>query len=65
MQDIMTETVAILLACLVIAAVASLLVIFRPSARRRRRHHKMRSSRSRIDLFKPAHPDTAVPGPDA
>jgi hypothetical protein len=54
----MTEALTIFIACLVIAALASLLVIFRPSARRRRRH-KRRSTRSRIDLFKPAHGDTA------
>lgn len=59
MQDIMTEALTILITCLVIAALASLLVIFRPSARRRRRH-KRRSPRSRIDLFAPAHADTAT-----
>lgn len=59
MQDVMTETLTILITCLVIAALASLLVILRPSARRRRRH-KRRSARSRIDLFEPAHADTAA-----
>lgn len=59
MQDIMTEALAIVIACLVIAVLASLLVIFRPSARRRRRHRR-RSTRSRIDLFKPAHTDIAA-----
>jgi len=65
MQDIMTDTLAILIACLVIAAAASLLVLFRPAARRRRRHHKRRSAQNRIDLFKPVHPETAVAEPDA
>jgi hypothetical protein len=58
MQDLMTDALAILVACLVIAALATLLVIFRPSARRRRRHNRRRSSRSRIDLFKPVHADS-------
>ena len=65
MQDIMTDALAILIACLVIAAGASLLVLFRPSARRRRRHHKRRSSQTRIDLFKPAQPEAAAAEPDA
>jgi hypothetical protein len=64
MQDIMTETLTILVACLVITALASLLVLFRPAARRRRRHNRRRSSRSRIDLFKPVQADTAAE-PDA
>jgi hypothetical protein len=53
MQHIMTETLAILIACLVIAAAASLLVIFSPAARRRRRHRK-HSRRPKIDLFQRA-----------
>ncbi len=65
MQDIMTDTLAILIACLVIAAAASLLVLFRPAARRRRRHHKRRSAQSRIDLFKPVQPETTAAKPDA
>lgn len=64
MQDIMTDTLAILAACLVIAALASLLVIFRPAARRRRRH-KRHSRRPSIDLFKPAQAGTAAAEPDA
>ena len=64
MQDIMTDTLAILLACLVIAALAILLVIFRPAARRRRRH-KRHSRRPRIDLFAPAHPEKTTAEPDA
>ena len=63
MQDILTDTLAIVLACLVITALAGALVLFRPSARRRRRH-KRHSKRSRIDLFKPVHPEQP-PGPDA
>ncbi|HLL32079.1 MAG TPA: hypothetical protein VK403_13905 [Allosphingosinicella sp.] len=63
MQDIMTETLAILVTCLVIAALATGIVMFRPAARRRRRH-KRHSRRPKIDLFKPAHSD-AAPEPDA
>lgn len=63
MQDILTDTLAIVLTCLVITAFAAALVLFRPTARRRRRHKK-HSRRSRIDLFKPAHPETAAE-PDA
>ena len=63
MQDIMTDTLAILLVSLVITALAGALVLFRPSARRRRRHKK-HSRRPRIDLFEPAHKEQAAP-PDA
>jgi hypothetical protein len=63
MQDILTDTVAIVLACLAITAVAGLLVLFRPAARRRRRH-KRHSKRSRIDLFTPVHPEQSS-GTDA
>ena len=64
MQDILTDTLAIVLTCLVITALAAGLVLFRPAARRRRRH-KRHSNRSRIDLFKPAHPERAAAEPDA
>ena len=63
MQDILTDTLAIVLACMVITASAGALVIFRPSARRRRRQ-KRHSTRPRIDLFKPVHSER-VAGPDA
>lgn len=62
MQDILTDTLAIVLACLVITAFAGTLVLFRPSARRRRRH-KRHTRRPRIDLFEPVHSEPA--GPDA
>jgi hypothetical protein len=52
MRDFWTETLAIMIACLLIAAAAGLLILFRPSARRRRRH-KRHSRRPKIDLFKP------------
>ena len=61
MQHIMTEALAILIACLAIAAAASLLVLFSPSARRRRRHRK-HARRPRIDLFEAPQRDTR---PDA
>lgn len=51
MRDIMSDVVAIFVACLVIAAVASAIILFRPAARRRRRH-KRHSRRPKIDLFK-------------
>ncbi|HYG46806.1 MAG TPA: hypothetical protein VD846_02595 [Allosphingosinicella sp.] len=60
MRDIMTDALAILIACLVIAAIATAVVIFRPSARRRRRH-KRHSRRPRIDLFEPAGGAAAEP----
>jgi len=63
MQETLSDTLAIVLACMVITAFAGALVVFRPSARRRRRH-KRHSTRSRIDLFKPAHSEP-VAGPDA
>lgn len=56
MQDIMTETLAILIACLAIGALTLLFVIFRPAARRRRRHRR-HHRRTRIDLFEPPPPD--------
>lgn len=62
MQDILTDTLAIALACLIITAVAAALVLLRPSARRRRRH-KRHSRQPRIDLFKPVPTEPA--GPDA
>lgn len=63
MQDFLADTLAIALTCLVITALAAALVVFRPAARRRRRH-KRHSRRSKIDLFKPVHPEQAI-GPDA
>ncbi|HYJ83609.1 MAG TPA: hypothetical protein VEW26_12310 [Allosphingosinicella sp.] len=63
MQDILTDTLAIVVACLVITALAGLLVLFRPVARRRRRQRR-HSHRPRIDLLKPAPPETTV-RPDA
>jgi hypothetical protein len=51
MHDFMSDALAILVACLVIAAVASAVVVFRPAARRRRRH-KRHSRQPKIDLFK-------------
>ena len=63
MQDILTDTLVIVLTCLFITAVAGLLVLFRPAARRRRRH-KRHSKRPRIDLFQPVHAESAVE-PDA
>ena len=64
MQDLLTDTLAIVTACLVITAFAGLLVLFRPAARRRRRH-KRHSKRPRIDLFKPTHPESVAAEPDA
>ncbi|HET9639977.1 MAG TPA: hypothetical protein VFP12_12305 [Allosphingosinicella sp.] len=63
MQDILTDTLAIALTCMVITGLAGALVLFRPAARRRRRH-KRHSRRPRIDLFTPTHPEQAA-GPDA
>ena len=63
MQDIMTDTLVILITCLVIAAFATALVMFRPAARRRRRH-KRHSRRPKIDLFEPVKAGPA-PEPDA
>jgi hypothetical protein len=63
MQDILTDTLAIVLACMVITAFAAALVLLRPSARRRRRH-KRHSRQPRIDLFKPVQSEPAA-GPDA
>ncbi|HYI40537.1 MAG TPA: hypothetical protein VE053_09490 [Allosphingosinicella sp.] len=51
MEDIWTETVAILFTSLGIAGLASLLILFRPAARRRRRH-KRHSRRPKIDLMR-------------
>ncbi|HEU0098005.1 MAG TPA: hypothetical protein VFQ67_04445 [Allosphingosinicella sp.] len=53
MQDILTDTLAIVVACLAVAGLAGMIVLFRPAARRRRRH-KRHSRRPRIDLFEPA-----------
>jgi len=64
MQEILTDTVAILAACLGIAALASLFVLFSPAARRRRRH-KRHGRRPKIDLFAPAHPEKVTVEPDA
>ncbi len=64
MQDILTDTLAIVLVSLVITALAGGFVLFRPAARRRRRH-KRHSTRPKIDLFKPAHPEPAAAEPDA
>jgi S-adenosylmethionine:diacylglycerol 3-amino-3-carboxypropyl transferase len=63
MQDIMTDALAILIACLAITALASALVIFRPSARRRRRRRR-HSTQPRIDLFEPVHAEIPAE-PDA
>lgn len=52
MPDFLTDALAILVACLVIAAVAIAVVVFRPSSRRRRRRNR-HSGRPKIDLFKP------------
>ena len=59
MQDIWTETVAILLTSLGIAAVAILLILFRPAARRRRRHRR-HSHRPKIDLMRHDPPEPAA-----
>lgn len=61
MQDIWTETLAILLTCLGIAAVAILVLLFRPAARRRRRH-KRHSRQPKIDIIRhdPPGPATEV-----
>jgi hypothetical protein len=61
MEDIWTETVAILLTSLAIAAVAILVLLFRPSSRRRRRH-KRHSHRPKIDLLRH---ETTAPTPEA
>ena len=53
MRDFLTDSLAIVFACLFITALAGALVVFRPG-RRRRRRHKRHSSRKRIDLFSPA-----------
>ncbi|HEU0133442.1 MAG TPA: hypothetical protein VFR28_01345 [Allosphingosinicella sp.] len=58
MQDVMTDTLAILGACLVVAILALAIVLFRPAARRRRRH-KRHSTRPKIDLFQPAQAGSA------
>ena len=63
MQDFLTDTLAIVLTCMIITALAAALVLLRPAARRRRRH-KRHSRRSRIDLFEPVHSEPVV-GPDA
>jgi len=63
MHDILTDTAAIVAACLGVAAVAGAFVLFRPAARRRRRH-KRHPRRARIDLFQPVHPEQSA-GPDA
>ncbi|HEX9964347.1 MAG TPA: hypothetical protein VGB04_05120 [Allosphingosinicella sp.] len=53
MEDILTETVAILAACLLIAAATAAFLMFRPSRRRHRRHRR-HTRRPQIDLFDPA-----------
>lgn len=58
MEDIWTETVAILLTSLGIAAVAILVLLFRPASRRRRRHKK-HSHRPKIDLLRHEPPEPA------
>lgn len=63
MQDLLTDALGILIACLVVAGVASALVVFRPAARRRRRR-RQHHSRPKIDLFVPAHAE-AAPDKDA
>jgi hypothetical protein len=60
MQDIWTETLAILIASLAIAALASVFILFRPAALRRRRHRRS-SHRPKIDLLK--HPKTGSEPP--
>jgi hypothetical protein len=49
----MTDTVAILAACLLIAGATAAFLMFRPS-RRRHRRHKRHGRRPRIDLFDPS-----------
>ena len=63
MQDIFTDTLTIVFACLVITTGAGALVLFRPSARRRRRRKK-HSRRPKIDLFEPAQAESPT-SPDA
>jgi len=63
MQDIWTETLTILVTCLLIAVAAVALILFRPAARRRRRH-KRHSRRPKIDLFK-AEASEPTPNVDA
>jgi hypothetical protein len=63
MQDILTDTVAIVVAGLLIAALAVCVILFKPSARRRRRT-KRHVRRPKIDLFK-AGPTVAPAEPDA
>ena len=63
MQDFMSDALAILGACIVIAALAIAMVVFRPTARRRRRH-KRHSGRPKIDLFRSAQGDSPAQ-PDA
>jgi hypothetical protein len=53
MADILTDTVGILAACLLIALLATGLVLLRPAARRRRRRRR-HQARPKIDLFVPA-----------
>lgn len=60
MRDIWTETVAILVASLVICAFASAIILFRPAARRRRRH-KRHTRQPRIDLLKHEPAESAAP----
>jgi len=64
MQDILSDSLAIVMVCLVITALAGAFVLFRPAARRRRRH-KRHSTQPKIDLFKPAHSEPAAAEPDA
>ncbi|HEX9946959.1 MAG TPA: hypothetical protein VGA98_05405 [Allosphingosinicella sp.] len=52
MQEILTDTLAIVVACLAVAALAVVVILFKPMARRRR-HGRRHGRRPKIDLFKP------------
>lgn len=56
MQDFLSDSLAIVVACLFMTALVAGLVIFRPGERRRRRHRR-HAARKRIDLFAPPRPD--------
>ncbi|HEX8467684.1 MAG TPA: hypothetical protein VF620_07760 [Allosphingosinicella sp.] len=63
MQGIISDGIAIVIACLLVAAVASAIIVLRPR-KGRRRHRKRHSPRPKIDLFE-AEPAKPAAKPDA